>query len=107
MAGVRVDFPTQPGVDFPWLSGGIAVQWPRMFQDTAPYANDGSVPGSPATIGIGCSMTGGCSGGPGNRPWLDEPCQWSQQLRPNNQPLDIYSPYFGDNAHSLLQLVNM
>jgi len=93
-----------------WTSLGYPAAPPfngqRMFQDTAPYANDGSVPGSPPTIGIGCSMTGGCSGGPwvlglGSTNYVNG----HNSYRPNNQPLEIYSPYFGDNAHSLQQLV--
>ena len=89
-----------------WTSLGYPAEAPfngqRMFQDTAAYANDGSVPGSPATIGIGCSMTGGCSGGPwvmgfGSTNYVNG----HNSYRPNSQPLEIYSPYFGDNAHSL------
>lgn len=89
-----------------WTSLGYPAAPPfngqRMFQDTAPYANDGSVPGSPSPIGIGCSMTGGCSGGPwalgfGSTNYVNG----HNSYRPNNQPLEIYSPYFGDNAHSL------
>ena len=93
-----------------WTSLGYPAAPPfngeRMFQDTAPYANDGTVPGSPSPIGIGCSMTGGCSGGPwvlglGSTNYVNG----HNSYRPNNQPLEIYSPYFGDNAHSLMQLV--
>jgi V8-like Glu-specific endopeptidase len=78
----------------------------RMWQDTAQYANDGSVPGSPKTIGIGCSMTGGCSGGPwvlglGSTNYVNG----NNSYRPNDQPLEMYSPYFDDNAHSLMQQV--
>jgi len=104
------------GWNFPrnqiWTSLGYPAAPPfngaRMFQDTAPYANDGSVPGSPATIGIGCSMTGGCSGGPwvlglGSTNYVNG----HNSYRPNNQPLEIYAPYFGDNAHSLMQLVTV
>lgn len=89
-----------------WTSLGYPAAPPfngqRMFQDTAAYANDGSVPGSPAPIGIGCSMTGGCSGGP----WVlglasTNYVNGHNSYRPNNQPLEIYSPYFGENAHSL------
>jgi len=74
----------------------------RIFQDTAAYANDGNVPGSPKPIGIGCSMTGGCSGGPwvlglGSTNYVNG----HNSYRPNAQPLEIYSPYFGENAHSL------
>jgi V8-like Glu-specific endopeptidase len=93
-----------------WTSLGYPAAPPfngqRLYQDTAPYANDGSVPGSPATIGIGCSMTPGCSGGPwvlgfGSSNWVNG----DNSYRPNNQPLEIYSPYFGDNAHSLKVLL--
>jgi len=103
-----------PCLEFPrnqtWTSLGYPAEAPfngqRMFQDTAPYANDGSVPGSPATIGIGCSMTGGCSGGPwvlglGSTNYVNG----HNSYRPNSQPLEIYAPYFGDNAHSLMQQV--
>ena len=74
----------------------------RMFQDTAPYASDGTVPGSPKPIGIGCSMTPGCSGGPwvlglGSTNYVNG----LNSYRPNSQPLQIYSPYFGENARSL------
>jgi V8-like Glu-specific endopeptidase len=93
-----------------WTSLGYPAGPPfnggRMWQDTAPYANDGAVPGSPAPIGIGCSMTGGCSGGP----WVlglatTNYVNGHNSYRPNNQPQEIYSPYFGDNARSLMQLV--
>jgi hypothetical protein len=44
-----------------WTSLGYPAAPPfngqRMWECTAPYANDGSVPGSPQPIGIGCSMT--------------------------------------------------
>jgi V8-like Glu-specific endopeptidase len=92
-----------------WTSLGYPAAPPfdgqKMFQDTAPYANDGTVPGSPPPIGIGCSMTGGCSGGPwvlglGSTNYVNG----HNSYRPNSQPLEIYSPYFGDNAHSLWQL---
>lgn len=95
-----------------WTSLGYPAAPPfngqRMWQDTAPYANDGSVPGSPPTIGIGCSMTGGCSGGPwviglGSTNNVNGHNSYSQ----NNQPLEMYSPYFGDNARSLMQLVTI
>ncbi|MCW2547664.1 MAG: hypothetical protein JWN96_2124 [Mycobacterium sp.] len=93
-----------------WTSLGYPAASPfngqRMYQDTAPYANDGSVPGSPEPIGIGCSMTGGCSGGP----WLmglgtTNYVNGHNSYRPTNQPLEMYAPYFGDNAHSLMQIV--
>jgi V8-like Glu-specific endopeptidase len=93
-----------------WTSLGYPAAPPfnglRMWQCTAPYANDGSVPGSPRTIGIGCSMTGGCSGGPwvlglGSTNYVNG----HNSYRPNNQPLEIYSPYSGNNARSLMQLV--
>ena len=95
-----------------WTSLGYPAEAPfnglRMFQDTAAYANDGNVPGSPHPIGIGCSMTGGCSGGP----WVlglgsANHVNGHNSYRPNNQPLEIYAPYFGDNAHSLMQLVTV
>jgi V8-like Glu-specific endopeptidase len=91
-----------------WTSLGYPAAPPfngqRMWQDTAPYANNGNVPGSPPTIGIGCSMTGGCSGGPwvmglGSTNYVNG----HNSYRPNNQPQEIYSPYFGNNAHSLMQ----
>jgi V8-like Glu-specific endopeptidase len=93
-----------------WTSLGYPAEPPfnglRMYQDTAPYANDGSVPGSPPPFGIGCSMTGGCSGGPfvmglGSTNHVNG----HNSYRPTSQPLEIYSPYFGDNARSLMQLV--
>jgi V8-like Glu-specific endopeptidase len=93
-----------------WTSLGYPAAPPfngmRMYQDTAPYANDGNVPGSPATIGIGCSMTGGCSGGPwvmglGSTNYVNG----DNSYRPNNQPLEIYSPYYDDTAHSLMAYV--
>ena len=93
-----------------WTSLGYPAAPPfggmRMFQDTAAYANDGSVPGSPSPIGIGCSMTGGCSGGP----WVlglgsTNRVNGHNSYRPDVQPLEMYSPYFGDNAYSLMQLV--
>jgi V8-like Glu-specific endopeptidase len=93
-----------------WTSLGYPAAPPfngqRMYQDTAPYANDGSVPGLPHPIGIGCSMTPGCSGGPWALGWgSTNYVNGHNSYRPNNQPLEIYSPYFGDNARSLRQLV--
>jgi V8-like Glu-specific endopeptidase len=93
-----------------WTSLGYPAGAPfngnRMFQDTAAYANDGSVPGSPQPVGIGCSMTGGCSGGP----WVmglatTNNVNGHNSYRPNSQPLEMYSPYFGDNAKALKDLV--
>ena len=96
-----------------WHSIGYPAESPfngqRMWDDQASYANDGSVPGSPATVGIGCSMTGGCSGGP----WImgfgaGNYVNGHNSYRPTSQPLEIYSPYFDDtSAHSLMtQLVS-
>jgi hypothetical protein len=103
-----------------WMSLGYPADPPfnpglRMWEDTAPYANDGSVPGSPQTIGIGCSMTGGCSGGPWVLGFPNDPIRGgpltnyvngNNSYRPTiGQPKEIYSPYYDDLAHSLLQVV--
>src|SRR5438270_13205790 len=106
MARFRLELPAQPSLHIAWLSRGAAVQRSTHVPGHSSLANDGSVPGSPPTIEIGCSMTGGCSGGPwviglGSTNYVNG----HNSYRPNNQPLEIYSPYFGDNAHSLMQLV--
>ena len=67
----------------------------RMFQDTAAYANDGTVPGSPKPIGMGEQHDWRMQRrpvGPGLR--IHELRQWPQQL-PSEQPAaeEIYSPY--------------
>jgi hypothetical protein len=103
-----------------WTSLGYPAAPPfnpglRMWEDTAPYANDGSVPGSPQPIGIGTSMTGGCSGGPWALQFANDPIRGgpgganlvngNNSFIFTNQPKEIYSPYFDDLAHSLLQVV--
>ncbi len=78
----------------------------RMVDTQASYAYDGSVPGSPKPIVIGCDMTGGCSGGP----WIWQFATGNyvnghNSFRRTANPLELASPYFDDRAKSLKDLV--
>jgi hypothetical protein len=89
-----------------WTSLGYPQDPPfngqRMFQDTAAYANDGTVSrlteADRDRLQHDRRMQRRSVGA-----WLriHELRQWPQQLPSNSQPLEIYSPYFGENAHSL------
>ena len=64
---------------------------------------------NPATIGIGCDMTGGCSGGPWVQSFVRNKAGANNYLNGDNsykyinpaQPLALYGPYFGQNACDL------
>lgn len=63
--------------------------------------DDGSF-GAPATIGIGCDMTGGSSGGP----WIlkfgtQNLVNGLNSYGYNTQPLAMYSPYFDSTANAV------
>ncbi len=73
-----------------------------MVDTQASYAYNGSVGCSPAPVGIGCDMTGGCSGGPwvwrfGTNNYLNG----NNSYRRSSKPQEIFSPYFGNHAKSL------
>ena len=61
---------------------------------------------TPATVGIGCDMTGGCSGGP----WIlkfsggagaTNYLNGENSYRYDNHPKELFSPYFDNRAKSL------
>ena len=97
-----------------WTSLGYPQDPPfngqRMFQDTARYANDGTVPGFTEAdwdrLQHDRRMQRRSVGA-----WLRIQPNYVNGLnsyRPNSQPLEIYSPYFGENAHSLkVQVVGL
>lgn len=73
-----------------------------MIKSEASYAYNGSVGCSPDPIGIGCDMTGGCSGGP----WIwqfgvGNYLNGDNSYRRSGKPQELYSPYFGKYAKSL------
>ena len=73
----------------------------HAFDDTAVLANDDPSPGYD-TIGVGCDMTGGSSGGPwilglGRGNYLDGVVSYGYDV----QPKAIYGPYFGQEANWL------
>lgn len=77
-----------------------------MVDTQASFAYNGSVGCSPAPVGIGCDMTGGCSGGPwvwkfGTGNYLNG----NNSYRRSSKPEEIYSPYFGNHAKSLWDLL--
>jgi V8-like Glu-specific endopeptidase len=82
----------------------------RLIVCLASHAKDDPKGSDPATIGIGCDMTGGCSGGP----WV---VGFSGQAGATNyvngvnsyiytsQPKALYSSFFGDGAKNLYDAV--
>ncbi|MCL4248737.1 MAG: hypothetical protein KJ065_11390 [Anaerolineae bacterium] len=75
----------------------------RLWDVQASYAYDGSVGG---TIAMGNDMTGGCSGGPWV--WQFGTGNYANGLnsyRLNSRPQEMCSPYFGDAAKSLKDLL--
>lgn len=75
-----------------------------MVQTEASYAYPGTVNCNPKPVGIGCDMTGGCSGGPwilrlGTNNYLNG----NNSYRRNTKPEEMFSPYFGNAARSLQQ----
>lgn len=86
---------------------GAPFNGKRQFTCLASYAASDSSMGDPAPSGIGCDLTPGVSGG-----------SWIQTFKPNtagganfvngnysygylDEPLQIYSPYYDDNAKGL------
>jgi V8-like Glu-specific endopeptidase len=75
----------------------------------ASAAADDNTQGSPATIAIGCDMTGGSSGGPWILTFVRTKAGANNYLNGLNsykyivpsQPLAMYGPYFGDQAVDL------
>ena len=65
--------------------------------------NPSGDPSAPYTVGMGCDMTGGSSGGP----WVLDYSEWGGYLNGNvsygyvGVPDQYYSPYFGDGAISV------
>ncbi len=73
-----------------------------MVETEASYAYDGNPGCSPKPVGIGCDMTGGCSGGPwvwqfGTKNYLNG----NNSYRNSSKTKEIFSPYFGKHAKSL------
>jgi V8-like Glu-specific endopeptidase len=75
----------------------------------ASHAVDDPTQGTPSTIGIGCDMTGGCSGGPWILKFVRTKAGAQNYLNGLNsykyinpaQPLAMYGPYFGQEAADL------
>ena len=89
-----------------WISAGYPAAAPfngqRMILNAASYAYNGSVGASPAPVGMGNDMTGGCSGGP----WIwrfgaGNYVNGVNSYRRSSKPKELYSPYFGNAAKSL------
>ena len=89
-----------------WLSMGYPAAAPfngqRQWINAASFAYNGNVGASPAPVGMGNDLTGGCSGGP----WI-----WQfgagnyvngvNSYRRSSKPKELFSPYFGDAAKAL------
>jgi len=89
-----------------WLSMGYPAAAPfngkRQWINAASFAYNGSVGASPAPVGMGNDLTGGCSGGP----WI-----WKfgagnyvngvNSYRRSSKPKELFSPYFGNAAKAL------
>lgn len=82
----------------------------RLIECDAPYATTQNPDGligllGPYTTGIGCDMTEGSSGGPWiinfgkNGGYINGHVSYT----PNDQPLAIYSPYYGNEAYDMYQ----
>lgn len=102
-----------------WL--GAAWNWPRyqhwhavgypaaapyngklMWDTQASFAYNGSVSGI-KPVGIGCDMTGGCSGGPWIRRFgSGQHLNGVNSYRNRSKPKELFSPYFDNRAKSLL-----
>jgi hypothetical protein len=74
----------------------------RMHDTQASYAYDGAVNGAVKPVGIGCDMTGGCSGGPWVTKLLSQNLlNGNNSYRQSNRPEEMNSPYFDDRAKTL------
>lgn len=89
-----------------WVATGYPAARPfngkRQIITAASHAYNGNVGRNPAPVGIGCDMTGGCSGGP----WIwrfgaGNYLNGDNSYRRSNKPKELYSPYFGNAARSL------
>ncbi len=93
-----------------WIDLGYPVASPftgkYLVICAASHAYNDSSMGSPATVGIGCDMTGGSSGGP----WIlnfKGSAGTTNYLNGNNSyryvgyPKEMFSPYFGTGSYNL------
>lgn len=89
-----------------WLSMGYPAAAPfngqRQWINAASYAYNGNVGASPAPVGMGNDLTGGCSGGP----WVarfgsGNYVNGINSYRNSSKPNELFSPYFGNAAKSL------
>lgn len=74
----------------------------RLIETEASFAYNTDVGCSPSPVGIGCDMTGGCSGGPwiwkfGTGNYLNG----NNSFRHTDKPSEIFSPHFNNSAKSL------
>ena len=98
------------GVQQHWFSMGYPAAAPFdgrwQWICAASYAySDGRM--APPTVGIGCDMTGGCSGGPwiwrfGSGNYLNG----NNSYRYNNHPGELFSPFFDSFAKTLWDASN-
>lgn len=73
-----------------------------MWDTQASYAYNGTVSGI-KPVGIGCDMTGGCSGGPWIRRFgSGQHLNGVNSYRRSNKPKELFSPYFDNRAKSIL-----
>ena len=73
-----------------------------MWDTQASYAYNGTVSGI-KPVGIGCDMTGGCSGGPWIRRFgSSQLLNGVNSYRLRSKPKEMFSPYFDNRAKSLL-----
>jgi len=93
-----------------WLSHGYPAAPPfngsRMQINAGSYAYNGSVGASPAPVGMGNDLTGGSSGGP----WIwrfgsGNYVNGVNSYRRSNKPKEMFSPYFGNAAKSLFDVL--
>lgn len=93
-----------------WHAAGYPAASPyngKLMWDTqASYAYNGTVSGI-KPVGIGCDMTGGCSGGP----WIwrfgsGNNLNGVNSYRRRSKPKELFSPYFDNRAKSLLDSLN-
>jgi V8-like Glu-specific endopeptidase len=77
----------------------------RMNVCQASFAYNGNVTGVKPN-GIGCDMTGGCSGGPWVRQFgTGNFLNGNNSYRLSNRPEELYSPHFNNDAKSLKDLI--
>lgn len=106
------------GIKFNWglywyTNFGYPAQFPfngqRMIVCVANWAVQDNPPGSgPLTIGKGCDMTGGASGGGWHTDFSSTQGGYVESVNSykyGTQPEAIYGPYHGDGAHNLYLFV--